>query len=166
MIGKLLSYVRRKYYSIYSRMYVSILKKMYAPYIYIERVSIRPGFHVIIENNATLKIGKDCFFNYNCSITALNHIEIGDDCIFGENVKIYDHNHRFSDNTQLIHKQGFSIKEVSIGNNCWIGSGVKILAGSKIGDNCVIGANVVVNGEICSNSVVKNCGDYVIETRR
>ena len=74
----------------------------------------------------------------------------------GENVKVYDHNHRFNIENTLISEQGFSVGEVSIGENCWIGSNVIILKDAKIGNNCVIAAGSVINDVIPDNSIVRN----------
>lgn len=41
-----------------------------------------------------------------------------------------------------------------IGDNVYIGAGVKILGPVTIGDNCVIGAGAVVLTDIPANSVV------------
>lgn len=43
---------------------------------------------------------------------------------------------------------------VKIGDNCFIGSGAKILAPCTIGNNVKIGANAVVMGEIPDNATV------------
>ncbi len=37
-------------------------------------------------------------------------------------------------------------KKISIGNNVWIGAGVKIYQGTTIEDGCVIASNSVVRG--------------------
>lgn len=37
----------------------------------------RRGFSVMKDNKAIIKIGKDCFFNNDCSINANSYIEIG-----------------------------------------------------------------------------------------
>ena len=42
----------------------------------------------------------------------------------------------------------FQIKPVTIGCDCWIGSGARILAGVTIGNGAVIGANAVVTHNI------------------
>ncbi|WP_136526672.1 DapH/DapD/GlmU-related protein [Geomonas ferrireducens] len=42
----------------------------------------------------------------------------------------------------------------TIGNNCYIGAGAKIIGNIKIGDNVRIGANCVVTQDIPSNSTV------------
>lgn len=121
-----------------------------------------PRTHFTIDGGKVI-IGKDCFFNNNCSINSRNKIEIGNHVIFGENICIYDHNHRFRDKNVLIKKQEFKDKTVKIGNNCWIGSNCTILAGTQIGDNCVIGAGCVVSGNIKENSIIKNTNNYIVE---
>lgn len=113
------------------------------------------GFNLIMSKNAKVKIGDYCFFNYNCSIAALDEIEIGDNCLFGENVKIYDHNHKFRNKDILIKNQGYKKRKIIIGDNCWIGSNVMILNNVKIGDNVVIGANCLIYNDIPSNTIVK-----------
>ena len=49
---------------------------------------------------------------------------------------------------------GLFLKEIRVGNNCFIGARVTLLGGTKIGDNCVIGAGSVVKGTIPANSLV------------
>lgn len=128
-----------------------------------KRTRWRRRFQLWIENGGVLEIGENCFFNNDCSITCFGKISIGDNSIFGENVKIYDQNHRFSENKKIFSEQGYSIGEVHIGKNCWIGSNVVILKGTRIGDNCVIGAGVVLSGEIKSNTIIKNTCNYTME---
>ena len=107
-----------------------------------------PGCHLMIEHNGKIVIGNNCFFNRNCSFTALEEIKIGDDCIFGENVKIYDHNHNINRQDDLFRKQGYTTKKVEIGNNVWIGTSTIILPGVKIGNNVVVAAGSVVTKSI------------------
>lgn len=116
--------------------------------------TFRNRFNIYVEKDAEIIIGKDCFFNHDCSITALKKVVIGEGCIFGESVKIYDHNHRFSDADRRIKDQGYTKEEVVIGNHCWIGSNVVLLKGCKIGDNCVIGAGSIINEEIPRSCIV------------
>lgn len=110
--------------------------------------SFRKGFDININSHGMVKIGSHVFFNANCSINCKNEIVVGDDCIFGENVKIYDHNHSFSDYSRPIREQGYKMKNVVIGDNCWIGSNVVILPGAEIGANSIIGAGCVISESI------------------
>jgi len=123
----------------------------------------RDNFNITMGHNGSLQIGEHCFFNNNCSINCLGKIEIGNNNQFGEVVLMYDHNHIFPDNQQLISNQGYSIGEIKIGNNCWVGSNVVILKDVVIGDNVVIGAGCIIYKSIPSNSVVTNHQNLVIK---
>ena len=115
-----------------------------------------PGCRVMVVNTGKLIIGKNCFFNHNCSITCLGEIKIGNDCIFGEGVKIYDHNHKFISSEELFRTQGYTKGKVRIGDNCWIGSNVIILEGVEIGRDVVIGAGTIVTKSVPSGTILYN----------
>ena len=51
----------------------------------------------------------------------------------------------------LLDSKGFG--SPTIGNNCLIGAGAKIIGNVKIGNNCRIGANAVVTTDLPDNSV-------------
>lgn len=125
----------------------------------------RDNVHIRLGHNGELKIGEDCFFNNNCSITCFGRIVIGNHNQFGENVLFYDHNHQFGNNNDLISKQGYIIGKIVVGNNCWVGSNVTILKDVEIGDNCVIGAGCVLHKSIPANSIVINQQNLVIKPR-
>jgi len=125
-------------------------------------IKFRKNFYILIKDEGKLEIGKACFFNNGCSINCLGSISIGNYCLFGENVKLYDHNHRFINKKVLIKDQGFTIGNIIIGDNCWIGSNVVILKDVVIGDNVIIGANTLVYKSIQSNTIVKTKSEMVI----
>lgn len=109
--------------------------------------------------NGTMKIGSNCFFNINSSITCLNKINIGDKCKFGNNLVIVDHDHNFK-----TEEPEFITQAISIGNNVWVGANVTILKGAIIGNNCVIGAGSVVRGNIPDNTIYLSGTDIKIKT--
>ena len=116
-------------------------------------LSVRRGFE--IRSTGLVEIGDGCFFNNYCTLTALDRITIGNDCIFGERVSVFDHDHGFRKKGELFKNQDYTVRDVSIGNNVWVGSNVTILKGVHIGDNCVIGANCVVYKDVPANTLVK-----------
>ncbi len=81
-------------------------------------------------------------------------VEIGKDTIIGQYFSCHPENHIFSDTDKPIKQQGTIRKPIIIGEGCWIGSKVSILAGSIVGDNSVIAAGAVVNGEFPPYSVI------------
>ena len=147
------------------RIKIITLKLQYGSSFQAEKFHFRKGFSVFIEESGTVKIGKNVFFNTNCSITARKFVVIGSNCIFGENVKIYDHNHKYKNRNLLIKEQGYLSEEVVIEEDCWIGSNVTILKGVHIGRHSVIGAGVIVHKDLPENSVTvcnQNCSTVVI----
>lgn len=109
------------------------------------------SFHV--DSDGILDIGKNVFLNNYVSINAQELIKIGDNTIVGEGTRFYDHDHIFKKDG-LIMAQGFKTAPIQIGNNVWIGANVVILKGTKIGDNSVVGAGVVLQGEYPENSLI------------
>lgn len=126
--------------------------------------TFRGKFKITIDGEKSkLKIGDNCFFNNFCSISCMNKICIGSGTIMGEGVKIYDHNHKFSYKNKLLKDQGYSLGEVSVGENCWIGSNVVLLKGTNLGDGCVISAGCVIDFSVEPHTIVKNNYDYTFE---
>lgn len=105
--------------------------------------------HVEVSNSAgTVEIGDRTEFNNNLFIKSEGAgIKIGADGLFGANVEIFDSNFHDLDPSR---RRGGTPKmaPVEIGDNVFVGMGVKILKGSKIGSDSVIGAGAVVTGEI------------------
>lgn len=128
-----------------------------------KNVNYRGKLIINCPRTGRIIIGDGVFFNNYCSINAKQSIEIGENCILGESVKIYDHNHKFSQKDTPIKDQGYSIKSVSIGSNCWIGSNTVVLAGTSIGDNAVIAAGCTIKGDIPANVVVRQGNDLTFE---
>ena len=116
-------------------------------------------------NGGKITIGNGVFMNANSSINAHLDVKIGNNVIMGENVHIYDHNHVFKDADALISSQGFKSKPVEIGDNCWLGTNVVVLAGVKIGKNCVIGANCLIHKDVPDNTIVKCNQGLIFEQR-
>ena len=51
-------------------------------------------------------------------------------------------------------KQKITVKETRIGENCFIGMGAAIMAGTILGKQCVVGANSVVRGNFPDYCVI------------
>lgn len=103
-----------------------------------------------IASSGIVEIGSVGLNRYDI-IACAGHIQIGKNCKFGPMVIIYDHDHCFGADGI---KEGYSIGEVIIGDNVWIGANCVILKNTHIGNNCVIGAGCVIHGSIPDNSLV------------
>lgn len=109
-----------------------------------ESPCIVPPFYC--EYGTHIKIGRNFFANYNCTMIDVAQITIGDHCMFGPNVSLYTAGHPIHPDTR---NSGYEYgKEISIGDNCWIGGSVTVVAGVHIGGGSVIGAGSVVTKDI------------------
>jgi acetyltransferase-like isoleucine patch superfamily enzyme len=95
--------------------------------------------------NAYIRIGERVFINQGATITATQCIEIGDDTLIGDFVAVYDSNYHHVDPYHTV-----KCAPVIIGANVWLGRGVLVLPGSKIGDHTVVAAQSVVRGDLPS----------------
>ncbi len=114
-----------------------------------EDAFINPPFYC--DYGTHIEVGKNFFANYNCTILDVAKVKIGDNCQMAPNVSIYTAGHPihpFSRNS--MYEYG---KEVTIGDNVWIGGNTVICPGVTIGHNTVIGAGSVVTRDIPDWSV-------------
>ena len=111
--------------------------------------------NVFVKHPENITIGKRAFINYGCLLwaTESSAIMIGDDVIFGPRVSVIASNHDTS-RVGLIRTNAWINKDISIGNDVWIGANAVILAGVHIGDGAVIAANAVVNKDVDGYSIV------------
>lgn len=100
---------------------------------------------LIIESNVSI--------NNNFYVTSAGGtIRIGKRTLIGNNVSIFDSDfHSINPNQRL--SSNFSIKDVIIGENVWIGNDCKILKGVTIGNNSIISINSVVKNNIPENCI-------------
>ena len=101
-----------------------------------------------------ISIGNNVFINYNCIFLDSNEVAIGDNVLIGPGVHIYCASHPLKAEDRIVRDEGRQTyyrtqsKPVSIGNNTWIGGGVKIMPGLTVGENTTIGAGSVVTQSI------------------
>lgn len=119
-----------------------------------KRFILHSGSRIRVRKSATLKIGDNVSFNYNCLIVCHNNITIGNGTIFGPSVYIYDHDHKYNKYKGKIERKIFISDPIVIGNNCWIGANVTILRGTVLGDNCIVGAGSILKGTYPPDSVI------------
>lgn len=105
---------------------------------------INPPFYCDYGNH--IKVGKNFFANYNCTILDVAQVTIGDNCLFAPNVSIYTAGHPLHPvSRNSAYEYGIA---VTIGDNVWLGGNVVVCPGVTIGSNSVIGAGSVVTRDI------------------
>lgn len=120
-------------------------------------------------NGKKLKIGENCVFGDNVQIEANKSVTIGDNVLIASRVFISDTTHGkyygiSQDNPYTPpNERKLHFRDVSIGNNVWIGENVSILSGVNIGDGCIISANSVVTKNISSGCIAGGVPAIVIK---
>ena len=112
-----------------------------------------------------IKIGKNCTINSFCHISGNGEVEIGDNVLIATQCVIISANHNFDKNDIPIAQQGETRKKIIIEDDCWLGAGVKVLAGVTIHRGSGIGAGSVVTHDIPENSVAVGVPAKVIRKR-
>ena len=93
--------------------------------------------------------GDGVYANSNLTLVDDGHIYVGDRVMFGPNVTVATANHPLE---PALRRQGLQYnRDVTIGENTWLGAGVIVVPGVTIGKNTVIGAGSVVTKDIPDN---------------
>lgn len=114
-----------------------------------ESFNIMPYFWCDYGYN--IEIGENFFSNHNCTMLDCAKIKFGDNVLVGPDCGFYTAAHPIKVSER---NSGYEYaKPIVVGNNVWIGGGVKVMPGVTIGDNCVIGGGSVVTRDIPSNTI-------------
>lgn len=106
--------------------------------------TVCPPFHC--DHGHGIKIGEDTFLNYNCTMLDGGLITIGNNVKIGPNCQFYTPQHPFDYEERR--KPIERALPISVGNDTWLGGGVVVCPGVKIGNRCIIGAGSVVVHDI------------------
>lgn len=127
------------------------------------------------SGHGSITIGANCEIHpFSMLLTYGGHIRIGDNCsvnpftivyghggvTVGDGVRIAAHsvivpaNHNRSVEGLPLHRAGFTARGINIGDNVWIGAGVRVLDGVDIGRDAVVGAGSVVTKSISMGETV------------
>lgn len=125
---------------------------------------IKRGMLWLEDNGCTIEIRHNTTAE-DISISAAENgraVRVGADCMFSSQVHITttdSHSVLDAGTKQRINPAG----DVIIGDHVWVGAGVRILKGVRVGDNSVIGAGSIVTKDIPCNTVVAGIPARVIK---
>jgi acetyltransferase-like isoleucine patch superfamily enzyme len=117
-----------------------------------------------------LQIGDDVSMEYDCHIGCVNEVRIGARVLMASRVYISDHTHggtavedlALAPNARPVVSKG----PVIIEDEVWLGEGVAVMPGVRVGRSSIIGANAVVTRDIPPFSVAVGAPARVIKTLR
>jgi len=114
-----------------------------------------------------VSIGENTAIQPHCQFSAYaSSIIIGKSVQIAPNCSFYPYNHGMNIN-KLLSKQPLQSKgDIVIEDDVWLGVGVIVLDGVKIGKGAIIGAGSVVTKNIPENAIAVGAPARVISTRR
>jgi acetyltransferase-like isoleucine patch superfamily enzyme len=119
------------------------------------RVVIQRGAALYARPGSRLLISDGCRIGSDVVISVAESVTLGPDVLLAPRCYISDHNHQFSNpGVPVIHQGMTTPAAVTIGDGCWLGINVCVLAGVTLGRNCVVAANSVVTSSFPDGSVI------------
>lgn len=116
-----------------------------------------------IRYSPRITIGNNTSVEQRLHLICASRVDIGENVVISADVMITDNNHKYSEINRNVIQQDLEVIETRIGNYCFIGMGAKIMAGARLGDNCIVGANSVVTGEFQGYTVLAGSPARIIK---
>lgn len=159
--GKNVSIGKNVNISSYTRIY-----NQYKGHVYIgdnSHICCYCKFILALKGGGKLHIGKNVTLGEYNVINVFSDVLIGDDVVTADRVSFITNRHTYSDIHIPIKQQGGDSEEIIIGSGCWFGINAVVLAGTRIGKNCVIGANSVVKGNFPDYCVIAGSPGRIVK---
>ncbi len=114
-----------------------------------QKFEIQPPFQC--DYGCHIYAKENLYINCDCIILDCNHVYIGRNVLLAPKVQIYTAYHPSDAETR---RSGLEMAApITIGDDVWIGGGVILCPGVKVGDNTTIGAGSIVTRNIPSNVI-------------
>lgn len=139
--------------------FINNIKKMYIG----SKVRIYPMARIEVFDSGKVCICDNVSIGQCFHLISANNVFIGENTTISANVFISDLDHQYSSIDVHIMEQPLIVRTTIIGNNCFIGYGAVIQAGTKLGKQCIVGANSVVRGTFEDYCVIAGVPARVIK---
>jgi acetyltransferase-like isoleucine patch superfamily enzyme len=130
-----------------------------------ERSTIHPGA-MLLSYGGFIHLGMNCSVNPYSVLYGHGGLMVGDNVRIAAHCVIIPANHGAALDGEPIASQPLSRRGIRIGNDVWLGAGVRVLDGAVIGDGCVVAAGAVVRGELESRGIYGGVPARLISWRK
>ena len=103
-------------------------------------IIVEPPFRC--DYGTQITIGAGTFVNYDCAMLDVVPIVIGEDCQIASKVQLLAATHPIDPGPRRARWE--SGEPITVGDNVWLGGGVIVCPGVRIGNDTVVGAGAVV----------------------
>ncbi len=127
--------------------------------------TIRPTNVLLGEAGEGLRMGDRSNIGAYGYVGCSGYVEIGNHVMMGPRVSLLAENHNFEDTCVPMQRQGVTRSFIIIEDDVWLGAGVTVLAGVRIGRGAVIAAGAVVTRDVPPYAVVGGVPAKLIKDR-
>ncbi len=115
--------------------------------------------------NGNIALGDHSNLGFHCEIFSGSSVKVGRYGLFAAYVYLVGGGHEWERADVPVIEQEPSSKGITLGENVWLGTGVKVLDGVSIGNRVVVGANAVVNENLPDAVVAAGIPAKVLRSR-
>jgi serine acetyltransferase len=114
----------------------------------------------------SIRLGRRVFLGPYVVIYGHGGVEVGDQTLISMHCSILSSNHAVPPTDAIIRNQPDIKLPTSIGRDCWLGAGTRVMGGVTIGDGCVVGAGAVVTKDLPPYSIALGVPARVVGQRK
>ena len=131
-----------------------------------DRVTVLRDSIIETGQGGTITIGDDAYVHPRCQLNAyVTGITIGSGVLVAANCAFYPHEHGIAPDRDIRSQPLHSPGPIVVGDNAWLGTGVIVLGGVRIGEGAVIGAGAVVTKDVPANAVAAGVPAKIVKNR-
>ncbi len=116
--------------------------------------------------NGDIEIGENSNIGFNCEIFSASKVVLGKNSLFAAYCYLIGGEHTFDRTDVSVLEQKRKSAGIKLGDNVWLGAGVKVNDGATIGRDSIIGTSAVVRGDIPEYSIAVGIPAKVIKSRK
>jgi len=115
--------------------------------------------------NGDIELADGVNIGFNSQIASGSSVRIGKDGLLAAYCYLIGGGHEFSDPNTPVQEQKAVSHGVVLGDNVWLGAGVKVLDGVSVGADSVVGAGAVVSEDVPERSIAAGIPARVLRQR-
>lgn len=115
--------------------------------------------------NGSIELRDGANIGFNCEVFSASRVVVGAHALVAAYCYLIGGDHDFSDPTVPIQALGRSSKGIEVGEGSWLGAGVLVLDGVRIGSRAIVGAGSVVKVDVPDLGVAASRPAKLVGTR-
>ncbi len=115
--------------------------------------------------NGNIRICDGANIGFNCEIFSSSEVRLGENSMLAAYTYLIGGSHEFGDLSMPVVDQAEVSSGIDVGRNVWLGAGVKVLDGVRIGNDTIVGAGAVVSEDLPEKAVAVGIPARVVRKR-